>query len=115
MVILAAVAFQDATAPSPATTESVSPVLPAPVWVRPPQVNTSRLPRQVHGRVVLRCKTTLDGRLEGCEVLSDSSQSGQLGPHALAAAGEARIKPLLTDGQESEGQIAFTVRVVPDP
>ena len=62
------------------------------------------------GAVELRCEVSSSGRVEACEVLSETPPGYGFGPSALAAAAEARLSPRTVDGVATAGSMRFTIR-----
>ena len=120
-IILAVLAFQDAAptmAGQAAPVGEGSAVVENPRWVRYPQINFNRTTRDrsggvPDGRVVVECTATVAGRLEDCEVVSDSSVSNRLGPYALRAASDGRISPRRIDGRAVEMRVQYVVSIRP--
>ena len=75
--------------------------------VYPPQARQER----VEGTVILSCKVTATGDLQGCSVLKESSPGVGFAQAALALAPKYRMNPKASDGSSMEGAtVALPVR-----
>ncbi|MDQ0463273.1 TonB family protein [Caulobacter ginsengisoli] len=75
--------------------------------VYPPQARQER----VEGTVILSCKVTATGELQGCTVLKESSPGAGFGQAALKLVPKYRMNPRAADGSSMEGaQVALPVR-----
>lgn len=88
-------------------------IVRAPGWARQPTPDFPQAALRAGveaGEVELRCAGRVSGRVEACEILSETPLGYGFGQSALAAAHEARLAPRTVDGVATEGSLRFTIR-----
>lgn len=91
-----------------------------PVWTRTPAplYPEKALRRGIEqGEVTLRCAALASGRLDACEVVSESPPGAGFAEAALASTRQARVEPRRIDGVGTDSRITYTVRfrTAPEP
>ena len=81
-----------------------------PGWVRKPSGQeianvypTKALDKRVGGKAVIRCRVTVEGFLEGCQVLSESPEGMNFGGAGLQLAPQFRMSPKIRSGKAVPG------------
>jgi len=86
-------------------------VIRPPSWLVAPQPEYPRRAARLRvegGRVQLECRTSSNGRIENCRVISETPPDAGFAEAAVAAALASRVRPREVDGVAVEGSIRFT-------
>lgn len=110
VILIAAVAMLAGGATLPETPAEPAGIVVGPKWLHKPTgrdvalVYPAEAKRQNRsGRARIRCQVVQEGRLDGCELVSEDPENAGFGAAALKLAPKFQMTPILKDGRSTEG------------